>query len=37
MRRQRSAATVSTVRSGLVCRVLVPSLAADVVLWPWCF
>lgn len=37
MRRQRSAATVSTVRSGLVCRVLVPFLAADAVLWPWCF
>lgn len=36
-RRQRSAATVSAVRSGLVCRVLVPSLAADAVLWPWCF
>ena len=36
-RRQRSAATVSTVRSGLVCRVLAPSLAADAVLWPWCF
>ena len=35
--RQWSAATVSTVRSGLVCRVLAPSLAADVVLWPWCF
>ena len=36
-RRQRSVATVNTVRSGLVCRVLVPFLAADAVLWPWCF
>ena len=35
-RHQRSAATVSAVRSGLVCRVLVPFLAADAVLWPWC-
>ena len=37
MCRQRSVATVSAVRSGLVCRVLAPFLAVHAVLWPWCF
>ena len=32
-----SAASGVRPRSGLVCRVLAPSLAADAVLWPWCF